>query len=135
MKILTTLLITLPLICTPLAAAAEKDGGKGPSERAWERANDNASFKRGEGGYKHEYHDRWRKQADDPDVDRRERDRDRDREDAHRDRDYHDSKEQDRGSRDPNWARDRDDNSSREDTGDDYNDNPAGRIIRENRER
>lgn len=135
MKILTTLLITLPLICTPLAAAAEKDGGKGPSERAWERANDNASFKRGEGGYKHEYHDRWRKQADDPDVDRRERDRDRDREDAHRDRDYHDSKEQDRGSRDPNRARDRDDNSSREDTGDDYNDNPAGRMIRENRER
>jgi len=126
MKILTTLLIALPLICAPLAAAADKDGGKGPGERAWERANDNASFKRGEGGYKHEYQDRRRKQADDPDVDHRDRDRD-----------YHDSKEQDRGSRDPNRARDRDrdDNSSRGNTGKDTSDNPAARMTRENRER
>ena len=47
MKILATLLIGLPLLTAPLQVFAAKGGEPGPSDRAWERASDNASFKRG----------------------------------------------------------------------------------------
>jgi len=110
MKILTTLLISLPLICAPLAAAADKAGSKGPSERAWERANDNASFKRGDDNLSHEHHDREKKKAGDRDReysdrndryrdresdDRNDRDRDKERNDRDRDRANTDSDNQD----------------------------------------
>ena len=45
-KILITLLAALPFLSLPLQSIADKDKGKGPSARAYERANDNASFKR-----------------------------------------------------------------------------------------
>jgi hypothetical protein len=45
-KILITLLAALPFLSLPLQSFADKDKGKGPSARAYERANDNASFKR-----------------------------------------------------------------------------------------
>lgn len=122
MNILTRFLITLPLICTPLAAAAEKGGSGDPNERAWERANDNASFKRGDGGDKHESRESWRKPAGDRNGD-------------YRDRDYRDSESQYRGSRDPNRVRDRDDDRRREYSGDERDDNPVGRMIRGNHER
>jgi len=86
MKILATLLISLPLACAPLAASADKGGGsKGPSERAWESANHNASFRRGDDRHGLEHHDAWKN---------RESDRDRDRDAG------------DRGSLDPNRDRD-----------------------------
>ena len=52
------LLLSLTLIRAPLAASADKGGNKGQSELAWERANDNASFKHGDddhndGRYRH----------------------------------------------------------------------------------
>lgn len=43
-KLLTALLAALPLLWLPLDSNADKN--KGPSDRAYERANDNASFKR-----------------------------------------------------------------------------------------
>jgi hypothetical protein len=42
-KLLISLLSLLPLLLLPLDSSADKD--KGPSDRAFERANDNASFK------------------------------------------------------------------------------------------
>jgi hypothetical protein len=91
MKTLTALLISLPLICTPLAANADKGGNKGPNERAWEHANDNARFKR-DYNDRYEHHDKWK------------------REESHRDRYYGDRddryRDRDRGSRDPNRDRD-----------------------------
>lgn len=130
MKILTALLISLPLICTPLAANADKGGNKGPSDRAWERANDNASFKRGDDDrYKH--YDKSKKKDGDHvehyrDGDDRYGDRDRDR-DRDRDNDDRDSSAQDdQGSRDPNRDRDRDRNRS----GDDNQDNRVLKSIK-----
>ena len=66
MKILSALLISLPLICTPLAAHADKGGNKGPSDSAWEHANDNASFKRKHDD-RQEHHDKWKKNKGDRD--------------------------------------------------------------------
>ncbi len=43
-KLLICLLSLLPLLLLPLDSSADKD--KGPSDRAYERANENASFKR-----------------------------------------------------------------------------------------
>ena len=43
------LLTTLSIVCIPTQSFAAKGGEKGPSDRAYERASDNASFKR-EGG-------------------------------------------------------------------------------------
>ena len=43
-KLLISLLTLLPLLLIPLDSYADKD--KGPSDRAYDRANDNASFKR-----------------------------------------------------------------------------------------
>jgi len=108
MKILITLLLSLPLICTPLAASADKGGNKGPDERAWERANDNASFKRGDDYEKHDKKKTKKQGFHDHDDhndgrylhrDDRDYDRDDDRNYRTRDSDY-------RGSRDPNQDRD-----------------------------
>ena len=43
---LVTLLATLFLACLPMQSYAAKGGEKGPSGKAYERASDNASFKR-----------------------------------------------------------------------------------------
>ena len=89
MKILATLLISLPLICAPLAATADKAGSKGPSERARESANDNASFKLGDDNHSHGHHDWEKKKAGDRDREHTDQDdpfRDRERGD-HNDRD------------------------------------------------
>ena len=110
MKILTTILISLSLVCVPLTAAADKGGSKGPSDRAYERANDNASFKRGEDYDKHYKGKKDNKGGHDDDDDGRYRHRDDRDHDRDSDRDYS-------GSRDPNrdgnyrdrvWTRDRD---------------------------
>jgi hypothetical protein len=50
-KQLISLLALLPLLLIPLEAYADKD--KGPSDRAYDRANDNASFKRDDDNNKH----------------------------------------------------------------------------------
>jgi len=44
---LITLLATMALASLSLQSLAAKGGEKGPSDRAYERASDNASFKRG----------------------------------------------------------------------------------------
>jgi hypothetical protein len=50
MKIrLVALLTTLSIVCLPMQSYAAKGGEKGPSDRAYERASDNASFKREDG--------------------------------------------------------------------------------------
>jgi hypothetical protein len=47
MKIrLAALLTTLSIVCLPMQSYAAKGGEQGPSDRAYERASDNASFKR-----------------------------------------------------------------------------------------
>ena len=46
---LVALLTILSIACLPMQSYAAKGGEKGPSDRAYERASDNASFKR-EGG-------------------------------------------------------------------------------------
>ena len=51
MKLIATLLISLPLLAAPLQVSAAKGGEPGPSDRARERASDNASFKRGHDDY------------------------------------------------------------------------------------
>ena len=43
-KLLISLLTLLPLLLIPLDSYADND--KGPSDRAYDKANDNASFKR-----------------------------------------------------------------------------------------
>jgi len=43
-KLLISLLAVLPLLLLPLDSYADKD--KGPSDRAYDKANDNASFNR-----------------------------------------------------------------------------------------
>jgi hypothetical protein len=54
-KLLISLLAILPLLLLPLDSYADKD--KGPSDRAYDRANDNASFKRGDDKKKHKNKD------------------------------------------------------------------------------
>ena len=73
-KLLTSLLMLLPLLLLPLNSHADKD--KGPSDRAYERANDNASFKR-DRDWKNDKNHKGRKQ------DRKQHDRD---DDDHKDR-------------------------------------------------
>ena len=51
-KLLICLLSLLPLLLLPLDSNADKD--KRPSDRAYEKANDNASFKRDDDKKKHE---------------------------------------------------------------------------------
>jgi hypothetical protein len=101
MKILTTILISLSLICAPLTASADKGGNKGPSDQAYERANDNASFKRGDDYKKHDTSKKKKGDHDDDDNDGHSRHHD------DRDRDYH-------GSRDSNRDRYREQDRDRE---------------------
>ena len=54
-KLLISLLAILPLLLLPLDSYADKN--KGPSDRAYDRANDNASFKRGDDKKKHKNND------------------------------------------------------------------------------
>ena len=51
-KFLISLLAILPLLLLPLDSYADKD--KGPSDRVYDRANDNASFKRSDDKKKHQ---------------------------------------------------------------------------------
>ena len=118
MKILTTILISLPLICAPLTASADKGGNKGPSDQAYERANDNASFKRGDD---YEKHDTWKKQKgghDGPDRDDHgSRDPNQYRDDRRGDHNYRDYSKRDGGgdgSRDSNRDHFREQNRDRE---------------------
>ena len=99
MKILSAILFSLSLILVPLTAAADKGGNKGPSDRAYERANDNATSKRAD-----DYDKQHKKGDHDDDDDDHDDDRYRHRDD----RDYHD-RDYD-GSRDPNRDRERDRN-------------------------
>ena len=46
-RILIALVTSMAVLLLPLHALAGKGGEKGPGDRAYERANDNASFKRG----------------------------------------------------------------------------------------
>ena len=55
-KLLISLLTLLPLLLIPLDSYADKD--KGPSDRAYDRANDNASFKRDNDKKKHKKKDK-----------------------------------------------------------------------------
>ena len=55
-KQLISLLALLPLLLIPLEVYADKD--KGPSDRAYDRANDNASFKRDADNNKHHKKDK-----------------------------------------------------------------------------
>jgi hypothetical protein len=90
MKILTTILISLPLICAPLTASADKGGNKGPSDQAYEHANDNASFKHGDDYEKHDTGKNKKGDHDDADKDGHSRQHD------DRDRDYHGSRDSNR---------------------------------------
>ena len=46
MKILAAVITTTLILALPLQSFAAKGGEKGPSDRAWEHADENASFKR-----------------------------------------------------------------------------------------
>ena len=67
-KTLVALLVTLFIACLSMQSYAAKGGEKGPSDRAYERASDNASFKREGGGIgkaehrrdRHDDSDDWR---------------------------------------------------------------------------
>ena len=74
-KTLVALLATLFIACLSMPSYAAKGGEKGPSGKAYERASDNASFKR-EGGKtgkaehrrdsdRHEDSDDWRSRLED----------------------------------------------------------------------
>jgi E3 ubiquitin-protein ligase RBBP6 len=80
-KILISLLSMLPLLLLPLDANADKD--KGPSDRAYDRANDNASFKRDDDEKKHKKKDK--KDDKDHKVKKKDKD-DRDDEDKKKDK-------------------------------------------------
>ena len=76
-KLLISLLTILPLLLLPLDSYADKDNG--PSDRAYDRANDNASFKRGDDKKKH-------KNKDDDDDDDHKKKYDDDDDDDHKDK-------------------------------------------------
>lgn len=89
LKKLLTLLSVIAIAGLSMQALAAKDGEKGPSDRAYERASDNASFKRDrddddDGKKKHKKKYKAKDRDDDDDKDR---DRDRDRDDDDKDRD------------------------------------------------
>jgi hypothetical protein len=71
---LISLLAILPLLLLPLDSYADKD--KGPSDRAYDRANDNASFKRGDDKNKHK-----NKNDDDDDDDDHKKKKDKEKHD------------------------------------------------------
>ena len=87
-KLLISLLAILPLLLLPLDSYADKD--KGPSDRAYDRANDNASFKRGDDKKKHKNKD----DDDDDDDDHKKKYNDDD------DDDHKDKKKNKKGNKD-----------------------------------
>ena len=69
-KTLVALLVTLFIACLSMQSYAAKGGEKGPSDRAYERASDNASFKREIGKAEHRRNrhddsDDWRSRLED----------------------------------------------------------------------
>ena len=72
-KTLVALLVTLFIACLSMQSYAAKGGEKGPSDRAYERASDNASFKRegdktGKAEHRRDRHDDsddWRSRLED----------------------------------------------------------------------
>jgi FtsZ-interacting cell division protein ZipA len=91
LKRLLTLLTVIAIAGLSMQALAAKDGEKGPGDRAYERASDNASFKRDrydddDGKKKHKKKNKAKDRDDDDDKDR-DRDRDRDHDDDDKDRD------------------------------------------------
>jgi len=90
-KLLISLLAILPLLLLPLDSYADKD--KGPSDRAYDRANDNASFKRGDDKKKH-------KNKDDDDDDDHKKKKDKKKYDDDDDDDHKDKKKNKKGNKD-----------------------------------
>ena len=89
-RILIALITSMAVLLLPLHVLAGKGGEKGPGDRAYERANDNASFKRG--GHDDDYdRHQHRDRHDDHDDDDRDHDRDRDRDRDHDDDERPDS--------------------------------------------
>jgi hypothetical protein len=88
-KFLISLLAILPLLLLPLDSYADKD--KGPSDRAYDRANDNASFKRGDDKNKHK-----NKNDDDDDDDDHKKKKDKEKHDDDDDDDDHKDKKNDK---------------------------------------
>ena len=87
-KLLISLLAILPLLLLPLDSYADKD--KGPSDRAYDRANDNASFKRDDGKKKHKNKD------DDDDDDDHKKKKNKEKHDSDDDDDDHKDKKNDK---------------------------------------
>ncbi len=79
-KLLICLLSLLPLLLLPLDSSADKD--KGPSDRAYEKANDNASFKRD----KKDKEKKKNKYRDDDDDDDHRKDKKKDKDKRQRQR-------------------------------------------------
>ena len=75
MKPSIALISILLAIALPAQILAAKGGEKGPSDRAWERANDNASFKRGEDRPGKGHYKEKKKHKDSYDDERHDRDR------------------------------------------------------------
>ena len=134
MKKTALMISSLLILALPLQAHAAKGGEKGPSDSAWEHANENAKFKREGEKLKKDKHNKKEKHShdgeDDHDHDRDDRyrrDRDSDREGRY-DRDHDDSdrdgrrdRDRDDSDRDGRGDRDRDD-SDRDGRGDREND-------------
>ena len=91
-KLLTTLLTILPLLLVPLEGYADKD--KGPSDRAYDRASDNASFKRDDDKKKHK-----KKHKDDDDYKKKKKNKHHEDDDDHKDK-KKDKKKNKKGDRD-----------------------------------
>ena len=116
LKKLLTLLTAIAISSLSLQSLAAKGGEKGPSDRAYERASDNASFKRDRydddgDKKKHKKKDK-NKDRDDDDDDDRNRDRDRDR-----DHDDDDDKRDKKKQRDRSGESDSDVKSDRKKSG------------------
>ena len=90
-KILISLLAILPLLLLPLDSYADKD--KGPSDRVYDRANDNASFKRSDDKKKHQ------NKNDDDDDDHKKK-KDKEKHDDDDDDDHKDKKKNKKGNKD-----------------------------------
>ena len=69
-KLFVSLLAILPLLLLPIDSYADKD--KGSSDRAYDKANDNASFKRDDDKKKHKNMD-----ADDDDDDHKKKNKEK----------------------------------------------------------
>lgn len=100
---LITLLAAMALASLSLQSLAAKGGEKGPSDRAYERASDNASFKRGRDYDDDAADDDGRKKHKDKKKDRDDddgKDSDREDDDTEKRRDRLNKREKDRGAGD-----------------------------------